>query len=223
MALANATTKVQLQHQQQLQEQPEQQDDSEAAEAVAPPEPPAPTAEDIRAELLPLLQEALQQLQQSPDGDQAGHSLVAVTMLCMLPGYEARAVDFLLPLFTDLAGKEYCCLSLPHSSPEPPLARLMSCLTPVPARTYPEVLLLLHRCGHKLLHGYTPFSLHGWKNCELRACWPPGRIGHPDPQPVLALLACPYMAPKLQIPSQGTEHPGTLFPGGKNCCIPIVS
>jgi hypothetical protein len=33
------------------------------------------------------------------------HSLVAVRMLCMLPGYEARAVDFMHALFRELPGR----------------------------------------------------------------------------------------------------------------------
>lgn len=95
---------MQLQHQ-QLQVQQEQQVDAETAEEAVPAEPPTPTADDIREELLPLLQDALQQLQRGQDNGNAGHSLVAITMLCVLPGYEARATDFLQSLFAELPGK----------------------------------------------------------------------------------------------------------------------
>lgn len=91
---------VQLRHQQQLQIQ-EQQPASDTEEAAAP-EAPAPTADEVREELLPLL---LNALQQSRDGAQPGHLLMAITMLCMLPGYEARAVDLLQPLFHEFQGK----------------------------------------------------------------------------------------------------------------------
>jgi hypothetical protein len=83
---------------QQLQEQ--QQAGAEAAVAA----PIMPREEDVREELLPLLLQAISRQQQAGSGA-VQHSLLAVTMLCMLPGYEPRAVDFMLPAFQEFAGK----------------------------------------------------------------------------------------------------------------------
>ncbi|WIA39160.1 hypothetical protein OEZ86_005287 [Tetradesmus obliquus] len=131
---------------QRLQEQ--QQQGEEAAAAM----PIMPTEEDVREELLPLLLQAASK-QQHGGSSGAQHSLLAVTMLCMLPGYEARAVDFMLPAFREFAGKDYYVLSLPHSEREPPLASLMSRLPLLPGSPYPEVLLLGHRAGLAVQEG----------------------------------------------------------------------
>jgi hypothetical protein len=85
---------------QQMQAQ-QQSDDQIAAAAAAPI---MPTEDDVREELLPLLLQAVSRQQQEGSGG-VQHSLIAVTMLCMLPGYEARAVDFLLPAFQEFASK----------------------------------------------------------------------------------------------------------------------
>uniref|UniRef100_A0A383WNS6 Cilia- and flagella-associated protein 61 N-terminal domain-containing protein n=1 Tax=Tetradesmus obliquus TaxID=3088 RepID=A0A383WNS6_TETOB len=131
---------------QRLQEQ--QQQGEEAAAAM----PIMPTEEDVRKELLPLLLQAASK-QQHGGSSGAQHSLLAVTMLCMLPGYEARAVDFMLPAFREFAGKDYYVLSLPHSEREPPLASFMSRLPLLPGSPYPEVLLLGHRAGLAVQEG----------------------------------------------------------------------
>jgi hypothetical protein len=41
----------------------------------------------------------------------APHNLAAITMLCMQPGYEERAVDFLPALFAEFP-QQVCCLTL---------------------------------------------------------------------------------------------------------------
>lgn len=75
---------------------------AEGAEPAEATESAAPTAEEVHAELLPVLQEAVQQ------HGQGGHTLMAVTMLCMLPEYESRAADFLQPLFGEYPNKVWC-------------------------------------------------------------------------------------------------------------------
>jgi hypothetical protein len=84
---------------QQMQAQ-EQSGEQEAAAAA----PIMPTEDDVREELLLLLLQAVSRQQQEGSGA-VQHSLIAVTMLCMLPGYEARAADFLLPAFQEFVSK----------------------------------------------------------------------------------------------------------------------
>jgi hypothetical protein len=66
-----------------------------------------PTAEQIREELVPLLLAAFQQRQKlqkrPPKGTSpaAPHNLAAITMLCMLSGYEERAIDFMPAMFAE--------------------------------------------------------------------------------------------------------------------------
>jgi hypothetical protein len=76
----------------------------QSGEQAAAAAPIMPTEDDVREELLPLLLQAVNRQQQEGSGA-VQHSLIAVTMLCMLPGYEARAVDFLLPAFQEFASK----------------------------------------------------------------------------------------------------------------------
>lgn len=71
------------------------------------PESAQPTAEQVHEELVVLLLEAFQKRQKQqkrlPKGAAAGvpHNLAAVTMLCMLSGYEDRAIDFMPALFAE--------------------------------------------------------------------------------------------------------------------------
>jgi hypothetical protein len=73
-----------------------------------------PTAEEIREELVPLLLSAFAKRQQQQNRSSksaaaaAPHNLAAITMLCMQPGYEDRAVDFLSALFAEFQ-QQVCC------------------------------------------------------------------------------------------------------------------
>jgi len=49
--------------------------------------------------------------------------------------------------------QDYCALTLPHSAAQPMLARHMTMLSPVPGRSFPQVVLLLHRASLALQMG----------------------------------------------------------------------
>jgi hypothetical protein len=109
-------------HRQQHQQQQEQ-DSADGADPALVSAAAEPSAEQVRRELVPLLVEALakqQQVQQhaqrkqqkraaaagpSEEAVAPAHSLAAITMLCMLPGYEARAVELMPLLFEELPVK----------------------------------------------------------------------------------------------------------------------
>jgi hypothetical protein len=62
------------------------------------------TAEQVRAELVPLLLAAFakrQKHQNKHKGTGTTHNLAAITMLCMQSGYEDRAIDFMPALFAE--------------------------------------------------------------------------------------------------------------------------
>jgi len=61
-----------------------------------------PTEDDVRQELGAMIQEVLHDPQQNGN---LQHKLMAITMLCMLPGYELRALDFLQPAFQEFKDK----------------------------------------------------------------------------------------------------------------------
>jgi hypothetical protein len=66
--------------------------------------PAEPTAEQVRAELVPLLLAASakrQKQQKKHQGTGTTHNLAAITMLCMQLGYENRAIDFMPALFAE--------------------------------------------------------------------------------------------------------------------------
>jgi hypothetical protein len=55
--------------------------------------------------------------------------------------------------FEAFPSKDYCLLTLPHGSPEPPLVSCFTRLAPMPGAAFPEVLYLFHRyvCVYMLL------------------------------------------------------------------------
>lgn len=107
-------------------------------------EAPEATDEEVRAELLSLVTQQL--------GDTgSGHTLMAITMLCMEPAYHSQAVE-LLPLAFQLLKGDHCALSLRHDASEPPITQHMSLIPPLPGSTFPEVLHVLHR--HSLLEDF---------------------------------------------------------------------
>lgn len=68
-----------------------------------------PSRQQIQQELVPLLLAAAakqlrqqQKLKQSGKQAAAPHNLAAITMLCMQPGYEDRAIDFMPAVFAEL-------------------------------------------------------------------------------------------------------------------------
>jgi hypothetical protein len=66
--------------------------------------PAEPTAEQVRAELVPLLLAASakrQKQQKKHQGTGTTHNLAAITMLCMQLGYENRAINFMPALFAE--------------------------------------------------------------------------------------------------------------------------
>jgi hypothetical protein len=101
--LQNSRCMLTLQAEQNMQELQAQEQPGEEAAASTPI---MPTEEDVREELLPLLLQAVSR-QQHGGSCAVQHSLLAVTMLCMLPGYEARAADFMLPAFQEFPGKVF--------------------------------------------------------------------------------------------------------------------
>ena len=87
--------------------------DLQACQDPSKPEETAPSkaaADQVRQELVQLLlaaftkrQRQAQKQKQSKGAPLAApHNLAAVTMLCMQPGYEGRAVDFMPVLFAEL-------------------------------------------------------------------------------------------------------------------------
>ena len=66
----------------------------------------------------------------------------AVTLFCVDDGYDNRCGDFLEPAFELFPDREYCLLSLPHTSPEPALMSDFSLVL----RTNYERLPLLYLC-----------------------------------------------------------------------------
>lgn len=86
--------------------QVQQQCSSTPSETVPAPAAAEATAEQVRQELVPLLVAAFnkrrKQKQPKCTAPQAAHNLVAATMLCMQPGYEERAIDFMPALFAEL-------------------------------------------------------------------------------------------------------------------------
>lgn len=61
-----------------------------------------PTENDVRQELGTMIREVLHDPQRHGN---LQHKLMAVTMLCMLPGYEMRAKDFLQPSFEEFQSR----------------------------------------------------------------------------------------------------------------------
>uniref|UniRef100_A0A7S3QR29 Cilia- and flagella-associated protein 61 N-terminal domain-containing protein n=1 Tax=Dunaliella tertiolecta TaxID=3047 RepID=A0A7S3QR29_DUNTE len=79
-------------------------------------------------------------------------SVFAITMACLDELYEPQAWNFLQEAFDAFPDKQYCVLTLPHDSPEPPLVSSFTRLDPLPGNSFPEVLYLINR--HALIEGF---------------------------------------------------------------------
>lgn len=79
-------------------------------------------------------------------------TVFAITMLCMHEEREHEALDLLRAAFDEFPSKDYCLVTLPHDSSEPPLMSKMTRITPLPGADFPEVLYLFNR--HALLDSF---------------------------------------------------------------------
>eukprot|EP00798_Chlamydomonas_sp_ICE-L_P016739 gene16739-23010_t len=95
-----------------------------------------PTEEEVKEEMTRMF---------SGGGADGPCNIFAITMLCLEEPYEHQALDFMSQTFDMFSNREYCVLTLPHSSPEPPLVRVMTRLAPLPGSLFPEVLYVYNR------------------------------------------------------------------------------
>ena len=79
-------------------------------------------------------------------------TVFAITMLCTSEDREHEALDLLRAAFEEFPSKDYCLVTLPHDSIEPPLIEKMTRISPLPGAEFPEVLYLFNR--NALLDGF---------------------------------------------------------------------
>jgi len=74
-------------------------------------------------------------------------SAFAIAMMCIDEEYEARSLDFMAEAFNHFADKNFCVLTLPHTSGEPPLLNHFSRVIPKPRACPPHEAYVMHRHG----------------------------------------------------------------------------
>ena len=79
--------------------------------------------------------------------DETKPAAFAVTLFCLDDLYEPRARDFLRKAFMLYPDREYCIVTLPHTSAESSLLSNFTMVAPRPSSTFSHVLYLLHRDG----------------------------------------------------------------------------
>lgn len=76
--------------------------------------------------------------------DTSADNVFAVTMFCLAPAYEKRAVDFLQPMFQVFPDRNFCVLTAPHLAPESPIQSYFTRVAPLPGSTFAHSMYLLN-------------------------------------------------------------------------------
>ena len=72
-------------------------------------------------------------------------SAFCIQLFCIDERYEMRSIDFMVEAFRKFADKDYCVLTIPHTTSEFPLLQVFTRCTPRPTSTLQQELYLYHR------------------------------------------------------------------------------
>ena len=82
-------------------------------------------------------------------------NIFAIVFFCIDELYETRAVDMLQSAFDAFPDRDYCIITVPHTTHEPPLFRIFSRVDALPGSTYSHVLYVCHRFSLLALKEFT--------------------------------------------------------------------
>jgi hypothetical protein len=108
--------------------------------------PGTPSPADVRTSLAAIVAAAASG---GPSGPPT--SCIALTLLCMARGWEARASDLFAAVFSAMPDHDWLVVTLPYDEAVPAVMSLFDCLVPLPASPFPHKLYVMHRCSSPLL------------------------------------------------------------------------
>lgn len=100
---------------------------------------------------LPADEEAEDQAGEEDEGAEQGASsdnCFSITLFCLDEGFDARGIDFLASAFDLYPDREYCLVTLPHTSEESQLLTHFTVVQPRPNNSFSHMLYILHRESH---------------------------------------------------------------------------